>query len=108
MINVRIAPSGDFVFSGNKEKDPADVVDVVVDYTQYFKTDDITSITVTGTNLTIDSSAEADNIVTIFISGGTITDTFGDARRSTGQIVITTSSATRTLKRRIPIIITTK
>lgn len=107
MINVRIAPSGDFVFTGNKEKDPADVVDLVVDYTQYFKTDAITTTTVTGTNLTIDSSSETDNIVTIFISGGTATDVFNSTRRS-ARVIITTSSATRTLKRTIPIIIRTK
>lgn len=103
MINIRIKPSGEFVFTGRIEKDPADVVDLVVDYTQYFMTDNITSITVTGKNVTIDSSSETDNVVTIFISGGTTTDIFDRNDILTATVKIKTSSATRTLERTIPI-----
>lgn len=98
-INVRIKPNGEFLPS-IIEKDPEDVVDVVVDYTQYFKTDDITTITVVGTNVTIDSSSELDNIVTIFISEGT--------NGTNGEIKITVSSATRTLERTILVIVENK
>jgi hypothetical protein len=91
-INVRIKPDGEFL-PNSIQKDPSDVIDVVVDYSQYFKTDDITTTTVTGTNVTIDSSAEAANVVTIFISAGT--------NGTDGEIKITTSSATRTLERTI-------
>ena len=108
MINVRIKPSGDFVFTGDIQKDPDDVVDLIVDYTQYFKTDAITTTTVVGTNITIDSSAETNNIVTIFVSGGTVTDTIDSTRRTIGEVAITTKSATRTLKRTIPVILRTK
>lgn len=90
MINIRITPSGDFI-PDNIVKDPADVVDVIVDFSQYFKTDTITTATVVGTNVTIDSSALASNTVTIFISAGT--------DGTDGEIKITVSSATRTLER---------
>lgn len=98
MINVRVKPDGEFLFAGNIEKDPSDVIDLVVDYTQYFKTDAITSIAVVGTNVTIDSSSETDNIVTIFMSGGEGADSFFD-RKPNASIKITVSSATRTLER---------
>lgn len=91
-INVRIKPDGDFL-PKRIEKDSADVIDVVVDYTQYFKTDDITTITVVGTNITIDSSVELDNIVTLFMSEGN--------NGTRGKIVIKVESATRTLERTI-------
>jgi hypothetical protein len=92
MINIRITPNGDFLPS-NIEKDPADVVDVIVDFSQYFKTDTITTATVVGTNITIDSSALSSNTVTIFISAGT--------DGTDGEIKLTVSSATRTLERSI-------
>jgi len=43
-IDVRIKPDGDFLPQRIK-KDPADVVDVVIDYTQYFKTNTLTGVT---------------------------------------------------------------
>lgn len=100
MINVRVKPGGEFVFTGDITKDPADVVDLIVDYTQYFKTDTITSVTVVGTNVTIDSSAVASNIVTIFISGGT-TSLETTHRLRNAKVKITVSSATRTLERTV-------
>ena len=100
-INIRVKPDGNFVFTGNIVKDPADVVDLVVDYTQYFKTDTITSIAVVGTNITIDSSAVASNIVTIFVSAGNAAETFSIA--NSAKVKITVDSATRTLERTVPI-----
>ena len=98
-INVRIKPDGDFL-PKRIEKDPADVIDVVVDYSQYFKTDPITTITVTGINITIDSSSETDNIVTLFMSEGT--------NRTIGRIEIKVESATRTLERTIIVVVEDK
>jgi len=100
-INVRVKPSGEFTFVGDLEKDPEDVVDLIVDYTQYYKTDSITTITVTGTNITIDSSSETDNILTIFISGGTTSNLIGDLSRRRAKVKIKTQSATRTLERTV-------
>jgi len=92
MINIRIKPDGDFL-PNTIFKDPADVLDVIVDYSQFFKTDDITTIALVGTNVTIDSSAESANIVTLFMSAGQ------DGVDAT--IKITVSSPTRTLERTI-------
>lgn len=89
-INVRIKPDGEFVLIPI-EKDPTDVIDIVVDYSQYFKTDAITTTVVTGESITIDSSVEADNIVTIFISEG--------SNGTDGRIKIVVSSTTVTLER---------
>lgn len=101
MINVRITPAGKFVFTGNIEKDPNDVVDLIVDYTQYFKTDNITTAVAVGTDVTIDSVSETDNIVTVFISGGTTTDVFNGREIVGAKVKITVSSPTRTLERTI-------
>jgi hypothetical protein len=89
-INVRIKPDGNFL-PDTIEKDPADVVDVVIDYTQYFKTDTITTVTVVGTNVTIDSDSLSANVVTLFISGG--------SDGTNGEIKLTVSSATVTIER---------
>ena len=101
MIKLWVKPDGDILYRGRIEKDPADVVDLIVDYTQYFKTDTITSITVTGTNIDIDSSAVASNIVTIFVSGGSNNDTLGSS--SNAEVKIKASSTTRTIERTIEI-----
>jgi len=89
-INVRIKPDGTFL-PNRFNKDPADVIDITIDYSQYFKLDDITTITVVGTNITVDSSAEVNNIVTLFISGG--------SNGTNAEIKLTVDSATRTLER---------
>lgn len=91
-INVRIKPDGDFL-PFLIEKDPADVIEVTVDYSQYFKTADVTSFTIVGTNVTIDSSSETNNIITLFMSGGT--------HETNGEIKIKASSATQTIERTI-------
>lgn len=51
-------------------KDPSDVLDYLLDYTQLLQSDGIASITVTGENITIDSSSFSGKVVTIFVSGG--------------------------------------
>ena len=89
MINYRVKPNGDIL--GEGELDPSDVVDLVINYTQYYKSDAITTITVTGTNITIDSSSETDNVVTIFVSSALV-DTIAEVK-------IKAESATRTLER---------
>lgn len=89
-INILVKPDGEFLYN-NIQKDPEDIIDLVVDYTQYFKSDDIATISVTGTNITIDSSSELDNVLTIFISAGT------DGVRA--EIKIKVDTATRTLER---------
>jgi len=100
-VNVRIKPDGKFVFTGNIEKDPSDVIDLVVDYTQYFKTDAITSAAAVGTNVDIDSVSETDNVVTIILSGGTTNDFFNGTEIVGAKVKVTVSSATRTLERTI-------
>ena len=95
-INIRIKPDGNFLPS-RIDKDPTDVIDITIDYSQYFKTDDITTTTVVGTNITIDSSAEAANIVTIFISEG--------QNGTDGEMKITVSSATVTLERTLRVVV---
>ena len=89
MINFRISPSGE-VLHNNASVDPSDVIDLVVNYTQFYKSDTITTITVTGTNVTIDSSAVASNVVTIWISSAVV---------DCAEVKIKTESATRTIER---------
>ncbi len=89
-INVRIKPDGSFL-PMLIQKDPVDVIRVTIDYAQYFKLEAITSFTIVGTNLDIDSSSETDNIITLFMSGGT--------RETPGRIKIKASSATQTIDR---------
>jgi len=89
LINYKVSPGGDIIGCG--ELDPSDVVDLVVDYLPYFKSDTISTITVTGTNVTIDSSAVASNVVTIFVSSG--------IDGTNAEVKIKTETSTRTLER---------
>ncbi len=75
-------------------KDPADVVDYKLDYTQLLQSDGIASITVTGENLTIDSSSFSGKVVTIFVSGGT-NGSLGIVKTT----IITTNTTPRTFER---------
>lgn len=75
-------------------KDPADVVDYVLDFKPLLQSDAISSITVAGTNITIDSSAFTGNVVTIFVSGGTNCTT-GTVKTT----IVTTNSTPRTYER---------
>lgn len=75
-------------------KDPADVIDYVVDWTQLLQSDGISTITIVGTNITIDSSSFSGKVVTIFVSGG--------VNGNTGIIkmtIVTTNSTPRTYER---------
>jgi hypothetical protein len=75
-------------------KDPADVLDYKLDYTSLIQSDGIASITVTGTNVTIDSSSFSGKVVTIFVSGGT------DGQTGVVKTTIVTTNATaRTYER---------
>lgn len=75
-------------------KDPADVLDYILDYTQLLQSDGIASITVTAENLTIDSSSFSGKVVTIFVSGGND----GNIGVVTTKIV-TTNATPRTFER---------
>ena len=75
-------------------KDPSDVLDYKLDYTSLIQSDGIASITVTGKNVTIDSSSFSGKVVTIFVSGGTD----GQTGVVTTKIV-TTNATARTYER---------
>ena len=75
-------------------KDPSDVIDYTLDYTQLLQSDGIASITVTGNEVTIDSSSFTGKVVTIFVSGGTN----GSIGTVTTKIV-TTNATPRTYER---------
>ena len=76
------------------EKDPADVVDYPMDFTQLLQSDTISTATVTADNVTIDSSAIVGNVVTAWVSGGT------DCTIATVTVKIVTANATpRTFER---------
>lgn len=68
-----------------KEKDPADVIDYPVDFGPLLQTDTISTATVVGTNVTINSSSTSGNIVTVWVSGGT--------HGCTGEVKITIVTA---------------
>ena len=75
-------------------KDPADVIDYPLDFTQLLQSDTISTATVTADNVTIDSSAISGNVVTIWVSAGT------DGTIATVTIKIVTANATpRTFER---------
>ena len=85
---MRWTPTSTFV------KDPADVIDYTLDFTALLQTDTISTATVVGTNVTIDSSSVSGNIVTIFVSGG------NNCSRATVKVTIVTTNATpRTIER---------
>jgi len=92
-ITIKIPPSlVDLRFSSSK--DPSDVFDYDMDFTQLLQSDGIASVTVTAKNLTIDSSSFSGKVVTFFVSGGT-----------DGQIgivttkIVTTNTTPRTFER---------
>ncbi len=75
-------------------KDPSDVLDYTLDYTSLLQSDGIASITVTATNVTIDSSSFSGKVVTIFVSSG--------QDGSTGVVttkIVTTNATPRTYER---------
>jgi hypothetical protein len=78
--------------------DPSDVRDYDFDFTQLLQADTISTATVTGENITIDSSSISGNVVTAFISGGS------DCTTGTITVKIVTANATpRTFERSIKV-----
>lgn len=75
-------------------KDPSDVVDYVVSFVQLLQSDTIASITVTATQVTVDSSSFSGNVVTIFVSAGTAGNT-GVIKTT----IVTTNATPRTFER---------
>ncbi len=81
-------------------KDPSDVIDYTLDFSSLLQSDAIASITVTGTNVTIDSSSFSGNVVTMFVSGGT--------KCVTGLVevkIVTTNATPRTFERSFRILV---
>ena len=75
-------------------KDPADVIDYPLDFTQLLQSDTISTATVTADNVTIDSSSVSGNVVTIFVSAGT------NCTTATVKVTIVTANVTpRTFER---------
>lgn len=81
-------------------KDPVDVIDFVLNFTPLLQGDTINTIEVDGENVTIDSSSQANNKVTVFVSGGSD----GGVGKVTTTIV-TNNSTPRTFKRAFRVII---
>lgn len=92
-IKIKIPPAlVDLKFSSSK--DPSDVFDYDMDFTQLLQSDGIASITVTGKNIDIDSSSFSGKVVTFFVSGGV------DRNIATVTVKIVTTNATpRTYER---------
>jgi hypothetical protein len=76
------------------KKDPADVIDFVLNFTPLLQGDTINTATVTGESITIDSSAVSGNNVTIFVSGGS-----AGAVAKVKTTIVTTNSTPRTFER---------
>lgn len=67
---IKIKPDGDIPF-GDLYKDPSDVVDFDVDWSQFLQANTISSIVVAGTDITVDSSSYSGNVVSFTLSDGT-------------------------------------
>ena len=52
-------------------KDPSDIIDIQLDFSPQIKSTSISTLSVNGTNLTIDSSSESSGVATARVSGGT-------------------------------------
>ena len=76
------------------EKDPSDVIDYVLNFGGLLKNDTIATATVTGENVTIDSSSVSGNIVTIYVSGGSA-GSIGKVKTT----IVTNNSTPRTIER---------
>lgn len=70
-ITIRVKPLGQWDRNLSFDKDPSDVLAFALDFTQFLQTDTISTKTVEGTNITVDSSTLSSNIVTIVVSAGT-------------------------------------
>lgn len=76
------------------EKDPADVIDYPLDFTQLLQSDTISTATVTADSVTIDSTTIVGNVVTIFVSGGS-----NCSLATVTAKIVTTNSPARTFER---------
>lgn len=75
-------------------KDPSDVIDFPVDFSPLLQSDTISTATIAGTNVTIDSSSVSGNVVTIWVSGG--------SNGATGEVkmtIVTSNATPRTFER---------
>ena len=81
-------------------KDPEDDIDFILNFTPLLQGDTINTINVEGENITIDSSSQANNKVTIFVSGGSN----GGVGKVTTTIV-TNNSTPRTFRRMFRVVI---
>lgn len=96
-FTIRVPPATT-PLSFSSEKDPSDVVDYAMDFTQFLQSDTINTATVTSEDVTIDSSSVSGNVVTFFVSGG------NDCTDGVITVKIVTSNATpRTFERSIKI-----
>ena len=84
----------DLIFEGDDAKDPADVVDYIIDFKPMLQADTISTVTAVGTSITIDSSSATGNVVTIFVSGGT-DNTIAEIKLT----IVTTNATPRTFER---------
>lgn len=76
------------------EKDPSDVKDYTLDFGPLLQSDTISTATVTGTNITVDSSSVSGNVVTVWLSGGTA-GTTADVKTT----IVTSNATPRTFER---------
>lgn len=76
-------------------KDPSDIVDFIMDWDTFLGLDtiDVVVISVTG-NLTVVNDSKADNVVTVFISGGV-----AGAIETVAIKITTTNAVPRTFER---------
>jgi len=75
-------------------KDPADVVDYTLNFKGLLQSDVISTATIVGTDITIDSSSVSGNVVTIWVSGGT-----DGTKAEIKTTIVTTNSTPRTFER---------
>lgn len=75
-------------------KDPADVIEYPLNFKQLLQADTISTATVTGTNVTIDSSSVSGNTVTVWVSGGSA-GTTGEVRVN----IVTANATPRTFEK---------
>lgn len=92
-IKIKIPPPG-IALKFSSDKDPSDVFDYEMDWLQLLQADTIASITVTGEQVTIDSSSFSGKKVTFFVSGGT-NGTIGTITTK----IVTTNATPRTFER---------
>ena len=91
-FTIRVPPAG-VKFKFSSKKDPTDVFDYDMDWKQLLQSDTISTATVIGKEVTIDSSSVTGNVVTFFVSGGA-DGAIGDVTIK----VVTTNATPRTFE----------